>query len=126
MVGFFERIYKSLKKDGLFVFDLTYCKEKWIEGYVGFKTIIKKDLQVAEIFKSRSKNNISIYNPIYLINDKGKTKFLIDDHRIFLYKIKDFPKIFKKFFKKFNVYGDYNIQQFISSKHRTPIFVCQK
>jgi len=76
-------IYESLKDGGVFVFDLAYCREKWIEGYVGIRTIVQDNLQVAEIFKSRSKDNVSLYNPIYLISNKGEFKFLLMTTKFF-------------------------------------------
>lgn len=123
----FKTIYRSLKKDGLFIFDLYYCKDKWIEGYVGVRTIVQDNLQIAEIFKSRSISNISYYNPIYLIQDHDKNQFFIDDHKIYLYKIKEAENILKRAgFKKVKIFGDYTTQYYNDNKHKTPVFIAFK
>lgn len=123
----FLAINKGLSAGGIFAFDLSYCKENWKEGYVGISTVIKDDLQIVEIFKSRSKNNISYYNPVYLINEKNKFKFYIDEHQIYLYKINQIKKLLKiAGFKKVLVKADYEDKNLILKKKQTPIFLAIK
>lgn len=126
MLNALKQIYFSLKKKGIFIFDLGYCKEKWIEGYVGIRTIVNDDFQAAEIFKSRSKNNISYYNPIYLVNKKGHFKFYIDDHKIYLYSIKEIKQCVGKIFKSVKIIGDYGNNKYTYSRNKIPVFVCKK
>jgi hypothetical protein len=124
MVKALKEIFKSLKPRGILIFDLAYCREKWIEGYVGIRTIIKNNLQIAEIFKSRSINNVSYYNPIYLINDGDKSKFFIDSHKIYLYKIKEMQKLLEKSgFKRVKISGDYKMQAYNQFKNKIPVFL---
>lgn len=123
----FSNIHDGLRMGGVFVFDLAYCREKWQEGYVGIRTVVKDDLQIAEIFKSQSKNNISYYNPIYLINKKNKFKFYIDNHRIYLYKINQVKRALKTSgFKKILIKADYEDKNFILKNNRVPIFIAIK
>jgi len=122
-----KAIYKGLKPKGIFIFDLAYCREKWQEGYVGIRTVVKKDLQLAEIFKSRSINNISYYNPIYLLNDKGKFKFYIDDHKIYLYSINEVKFALKKSgFSKIYLKDNYSDRDFNNKNNQLPVFVAIK
>lgn len=122
----FGTIHSALRPGGLFIFDLAYCKDNWQEGYVGIRTAVKDNLQIAEIFKSRSKDNISYYNPLYLINDNGKVDFFIDEHKIYLYTIKEIKKISGDKFKSVKIYADYAQKPFDSSKKNTPVFVLKK
>ena len=124
--SFFKKVKKSLKNQGIFIFDMAYCKEKWIEGYVGIRTVVRDGLQIAEIFKSRSKNNISYYDPIYLINNNGRFRFYIDNHKIYLFSIKKVKNILRRYFLKNILYGDFDLKEYNYSKHKTPVFVCKK
>ena len=121
-----KRIYLSLKPKGIFIFDLAYCKDNWIEGYVGVKTVVDGDLQIAEIFKSQSNDNISIYNPIYLIKNKGKLDFFIDNHEIYLYTVREIKNITTNIFRSVKIYADYSEKLFKFKKNQTPIFILRK
>jgi len=121
-----KRIYLSLKPNGIFIFDLAYCKDNWIEGYVGIKTVTNGSLRMAEIFKSRSNHNFSFYNPIYLVKNKGKVDFFIDKHKIYLYSIDEVKKIAANIFRKVDVYANYSENIFKFKKNQTPIFILRK
>ena len=123
----FKTIYIGLKPKGIFIFDLAYCREKWQEGYVGIRTVVNKDLQIAEIFKSRSINNISYYNPIYLLNNKDNFKFYIDDHKIYLYSIKEVKLALEKTgFSQIYLKDNYSDRDFNNKNNKLPVFVAIK
>lgn len=127
LVNVFKSIRQGLKDKGVFILDLAYCQEKWQEGYVGIKTVVKDNFQIAEIFKSKSVDNISYYNPIYLINENGENKFYIDDHKIYLYSINYVRSILKNSgFSRISINDNYSSKNFILKTGGLPVFVTIK
>lgn len=123
----FKKIWSSLRKNGLLIFDLQYPKSKWLDNHCGIKTYKEKNLQIVEIFKSRRIGHIGIHEPVYLISKNGRFQFFIDDHKIFLYEISQIKRILNLAkFKNIKVFGDYTLRKYYNSKNRVPVFISQK
>jgi len=116
-----KNIKRILNPNGLFIFDLAYCKELWQEGYTNISTYADNKIQIAEIYKSRSANNFSYWDPIYLVKKNNKVDFIVDHHKIFLFSIPEVMNYLKR--EGFNVklFKDFNASK---TKGKIPIFVC--
>ncbi|MBU3956765.1 class I SAM-dependent methyltransferase, partial [Patescibacteria group bacterium] len=68
----FKCFGNHLTSDGLFIFDVAYCQERWKEGYSVISTYKGSNLELGLFAQSRSKNKISIWQPLILIKDRGQ------------------------------------------------------
>lgn len=84
-------------KGGNVIFDLAYCAERWKEGYTNITANSNERYEVAELYTSHSKNDLSYWNPLYLVKDKqtGKIDMHIDKHIIKLWSISEVEDILR-------------------------------
>jgi len=96
-----ERTFDAIRKhipSGLFVFDLAYCQERWMEGYTNITTGSNEDVQVAELFTSHSKGGFASLNSLYLVknNKTGKLDMQVDSHTIRLWSLTEIEDFLKR------------------------------
>lgn len=91
-----EELDKSVRNminhsQGSVVFDLAFCKERWMEGYTNITTNANERYQVAELYTSHSRGGLSVWNPLYLIkdNETGEIDMHVDNHTIKLWGIEE-------------------------------------
>jgi hypothetical protein len=77
-------LYNHLYPGGLVIFDLGIHLDHWLGGSMWVDTYSDKDLQLARISQSplEPKNGIFHGKMIFLVKDKGKVDFEIDEHKL--------------------------------------------
>jgi ubiquinone/menaquinone biosynthesis C-methylase UbiE len=78
---------KHLKKGGIVIFDLGFFKENWMEGRVWVDTFVDKDLQLARITHSYDSGGVFNAKFVFLVKDKGKLDFEIDEHKLGIFEV---------------------------------------
>lgn len=82
---------------GLVIFDLAFCKERWKEGYTNITASANEDYQVAELFTSHSRGDVSSWNPLYLVKDNrtGEMDMHVDSHTIRVWSVREMEEILR-------------------------------
>lgn len=90
--------YNHLHPGGLVIFDIGFHKDYWLGGSVWINTYSGKDLQLARISQSPQEPKDGIFDGkmIFLIKDKGKVDFEIDEHKLGVFE----PDLIKKLMTK--------------------------
>ena len=79
-----KNFFDHLKNGGVVIFDIGIHKDHWLGGSIWINTYSDKDLQLARISQSppEPKDGIFEGKMIFLIKDKGKVDFEIDEHKL--------------------------------------------
>jgi ubiquinone/menaquinone biosynthesis C-methylase UbiE len=88
--------YEHLSSGGVIIFDLHIHEDYWLGDRVWINTVVEKDLQLARISPSPQKKEILDLNMIFLIKEKGKVDFDIDQHQIALFNVEKIKKVMSK------------------------------
>jgi len=118
-----RNFYKHLQKGGIVIFDVGFNKESWKEGYIIIKTVVDKNLKIVRISQSRSKNSIFNLNFIFLIKEKGKFDFDIDQHKLGIFETNKVRKLMNKIGFKTFIYTDYTNKIWNKKLKKRPVFV---
>ena len=99
-----RRFYNHLQPGGVVIFDLGIHKDHWLGGSVWINTYSDKDLQLARISQSPQEPKDGLFEGkmIFLIKDKGKVDFEIDEHKLGVFEGAKIKKIMTKI--GFNTY----------------------
>ena len=87
-----RRAISSMRRhtvNGKVIFDLSYCAERWREGYTNITANSDGRLDVAELYTSNSSGGLSYWNPLYLVKDRttGEIDMHVDKHTIKLWSM---------------------------------------
>lgn len=82
-----RNFYSHLKKGGVVIFDLGFFKENWMEGKVWIDTIVDSDLQLVRMTESHDSGGVFNAKFVFLVKDKGKFDFEIDEHKLGIFEI---------------------------------------
>jgi ubiquinone/menaquinone biosynthesis C-methylase UbiE len=117
-----KRFRKHLKKGGVLIFDLGFNRENWIERYVNIDTLVEDDLELARISQSHSRGDIFDMNFIFLVKEKGKLDFMIDQHKLGIFEISRVRRLMNKVGFKTYIYSNYTSKAWRKGLNR-PVFV---
>ena len=80
------------------VFDVRYCIDKWIDGYVKDVTYENEQYKVHEKWISNRIDTFSIWEPVFKVYDKNsKTEYVYQDyHKIKLFSMKEIEEILRR------------------------------
>lgn len=113
-------LYHHLQSGGVVIFDLHIHEDYFLGGKVWVNTVVEKDLQVARISPSPKKKEILDMNLIFLIKDKGKFDFEIDQHQIGLFNVAGIKKIMNRVGFKTKIYAGFN-EKLWNKKMKSPV-----
>lgn len=109
---------------GKIIFDVAFCEERWKEGYTNITANSNEKFQVAELFTSHSKGNISYWNPLYLIkdNETGVFDMHVDKQIIRIWSVEEIRNILKQEEISFRLEKGFNRK---GKESDIPIFVLE-
>ncbi|MCK5560639.1 MAG: class I SAM-dependent methyltransferase [Thermoplasmata archaeon] len=112
--------YRHLQPGGVVVFDLHIHEDYFLGGQVWVNTVVEKDLQLARISPSPEKKEVLDLNLIFLIKEKGKVDFEIDQHQIGLFNTAGIKKIMNKVGFITKIYAGFN-KKLWNKKMKSPV-----
>jgi ubiquinone/menaquinone biosynthesis C-methylase UbiE len=117
--------YNHLQAGGLVIFDLGIHKDYWLGGSLWINTYSDKNLQLARISQSplEPKNGVFEGNMIFLIKDKGKVDFEIDEHRLGVFKPNKIKELMTKIGFKTYIYSGSNKKLWNKKMKSAVVFV---
>ncbi|MCD6434131.1 MAG: class I SAM-dependent methyltransferase [Candidatus Diapherotrites archaeon] len=118
-----RNFYNHLKPGGVLIYDLGFNKETWIEGYTQIVTVVEDGLQLARISQSHLDGDVFNANFIFLVKDKGKFDFDIDQHKIGVFETLKVKKIMQKIGFKTIIYSDFTKRLWSKKLKKKPVFV---
>lgn len=106
-----KRFYDQLNNDGIVIFDTFFTKRGWKEGLFGVNKFSSKNIDIARVFKSTSKNNVGRSEQTYIIYENGKKKILEDVNTIYLFDEDKIRNLMEEVGFKARVYYDFEDNQ---------------
>lgn len=121
--GTLKNFYNHLNEGGVLIFDYGINQENWIEGLVSVDTVVDDDLKLARICQSQLEDGIFHANFVFLIKEKGKLDFDIDQHKLGVLGIEEvIDSMTKTGFESF-IYSDFTEKEWDVLSGERPIFV---
>jgi SAM-dependent methyltransferase len=111
--------YEHLNKGGIIFFDLHVHEDYFLGDRTWVNTYVDKNLKLARISQSPQKKDILDLDMVFLIKDKGKLDFDIDQHQIALFNVNKVKNKMKKVGFEVTVYAGFE-KKLWSKKHETP------
>jgi SAM-dependent methyltransferase len=101
--------YNHLLTGGVLIFDLGIHKDYWLGGKTWINTYVDENLQIARISQSPMKPKDGIFesNMLYLIKEKGKVDFEIDEVRLGVFEPKKIQELMRKIGFKSYIYVNF-------------------
>ena len=112
--------YNHLQTGGIMIFDIHIHEDYFLGGQVWVNTVVEKDLQLARISPSPQKKEVLDLNLIFLIKEKGKIDFEIDQHHLGLFNATHVRKIMNNIGFKTKIYAGFN-KKLWNKKMKSPL-----
>ncbi len=121
--GTLENFHRHLNEGGVLIFDYGINKENWIEGLVSVDTVVDNNLKLARICQSQLEDGIFNANFLFLIKEKGKLDFDIDQHKLGVFGIEEvIDSMSETGFETF-IYSEFTKNEWNVLSGERPIFV---
>ena len=103
-----KNFYNHLNDGGVVIFDFGLNKDNWIEGLVSVDTVVEENLKLARICQSHLEGTVFNANFVFLVKEKGKLDFDIDQHQLGVFEMEKTVEIMEKIGFKTSVYADFS------------------
>lgn len=106
-----DNFYEHLAKPGLAIIDVGFFPQMWIPDFVLFDAYKDGKLSIARISKSvLGKDGIADMKMLFLVKERGKVDFEVDEHRLMPLDLKKARRIMRAAgFSKIGVYDGYSM-----------------
>jgi len=115
--------YSHLNKGGMIIFDLHIHEDYFLDDRVWINTVVEPDLKLARISQSPKMKPILDLDLVFLINDKGKVDFDIDQHQIGLFSVNKIKKLMERMGFKTSIYGGFVKTEWKKTVESPAVFV---
>ncbi|MBP2045619.1 class I SAM-dependent DNA methyltransferase [Methanobacterium aggregans] len=118
-----KNFYNHLNDGGVVIFDFGLNKENWIEGLVSMDTVVEDDLKLARICQSHLEGTVFNANFLFLVKEKGKLDFDIDQHQLGVFEMEKALEIMTKTGFETSIYADFSKKEWEITEGERPVFV---
>ena len=118
-----KKFYDHLQPGGIVLFDLHIHEDYFLRDRVRVQTVVEKDLQLARISTSPAHKPILDLNMVFLIKEKGKVDFEIDQHQMGLFDVEKIKKSMSQVGFKAKVYAGFSEKELKKKQKSGAVFV---
>lgn len=122
----FREVYEHLNTNGVFIFDLGFCQENWMEGLVSIDTVVEDNLKLARLCQSHQKNGIFTADFVFLLKKDGEINFDIDRHKVGVYYTEQVNTLLENIGYKTNIYAGFTNKKYKGGEFNIPVFTATK
>lgn len=118
-----NNFYEHLLRGGVLIFDMGLNQDNWIEGMVSVDTVVDDDLKLARISQSHLDGENFKASFIFLVKDKDKLDFDIDEHQLGVFSVEKIRNLMETVGFKTFLYDEFTPQEWLAPNGGRPVFV---